>query len=72
VDFYLGFEVKRTGKLWLDEFWLGRKNLPPECKVEMWRKFDDPPDSLRRWAARRYWNHVVDDKLGFLENRLGR
>lgn len=69
VGFYLRFEVKGTGKVWLDEFWLGRVSEPPEFKVELWRPSDDPADPVRQWAAATYWSQVADEKLGYLRQQ---
>jgi hypothetical protein len=69
VGFYLRFEVKGTGTVWLDEFWLGKVSQPPEFKVQLWRPSDEPADPLRQWAAQTYWSQVADEKLGYLRKQ---
>jgi hypothetical protein len=73
VDLYLRFEVTGTGKVWLDEFWLGKVTQPPEFKVELRKPSDDPlqpsDDPVRKWAAERYWLQVSDEKLGYLRDQ---
>lgn len=69
VNFNLRFEVKGTGKVWLDEFWLGKVSQPPEFNVELWRPSDVPADPVREWAALTYWSQVADEKLGYLRKQ---
>lgn len=66
ADFHMRFEVKGTGKVWLDEFWLGKVIQPSELRVALWRPGDDP---LRAWAAQTYWSRVADEKLGYLRQQ---
>ena len=66
AKFFLRFEVTGTGRVWLDEFWLGEISPPPEFKVELWKPSEDP---IRLWAAKTYWSQVADEKLGYLRNQ---
>jgi hypothetical protein len=64
VNFYMRFEVQGVGKVWLDEFWLGRASSPPEYRVEL-----EPTtnyDITRLTAAAAYWSSVAEEKLGYL------
>lgn len=67
VGFYLRFEVKGTGKLWLDDFQLSDPSHPATHRVQLWTPADTALlDPLRAWAATEYWSSAADDALAYL------
>lgn len=55
ASLWLHFDVTGTGKIWLDELWLGKGSQLPKSEVMLWTQPEkELSDELRTWAAQTF------------------